>query len=418
MWVENSVFYHIYPLGLCGAPLSNDFFSEPVNRLSKLATWIPHLCDLGCNAVYLGPVFESGSHGYDTADYFTVDRRLGTKDDLKELINAFHQAGIKVILDAVFNHVGRHFWAFEEVRREGKASPYCSWFKLNFDYDNSFHDGFCYYAWDGCDDLVKLNQRNPEVRRHIFEAVTMWVKEFDIDGLRLDVAHYLRKPFLRELRQHCNHLKSDFWLMGEVLFGNYNRQMNPQMLNSVTNYEAYKGLHSSCTNHNMFEIAYSLNRQFNETDGLYRNSFLYNFLENHDVSRIATILNNPAQLKPLYTLLFTLPGIPSLYYGGEWGLSGCRDNSDTEVRPTLELQQDTELTAHLKYLIAYRKNSQILTYGTYLEVAVRNNLLAFTRNLPQGALLIAINIGTDCEEFDFNGCRYSLPPYASEIYTL
>lgn len=417
MWVDQSVFYHIYPLGFCGAEPENDFYAKPRPRLSKLLDWLPHLQSLGVNALYLGPIFESSSHGYDTADYSLVDRRLGTKQLLKEIVSAYHAAGIRIVLDGVFNHVGRGFHAFEEVRRCGRSSLYCSWFrKLSFDRDNRYHDGFCYEGWDGCDNLVKLNLRNPQVVEHLLAAVTYWIKEFDIDGIRLDVAHYLPSPFLSELHRTCRRLKEDFWLMGEACFGDYRRLVAPGKLDSVTNYECYKGLHSSCNENNMYEIAYSLNRQFGEGSGLYRGLNLYSFLDNHDVSRIAEIIKDSRQLKPLYTLMFAMPGIPSLYYGSEWGAKGCRQRSDAEVRPCLELQADVDLTLHLKYLINLRKNTPALAYGSYHEEVLNNQLLVFSRTFQNQTVLAAINIGADYQQFKFKEESYSLPPFSSEIY--
>ncbi len=411
MWAENSVFYHIYPLGFCGAPAVNDHVSEPSFRLAKLLDWLPHLKTLGANALYLGPVFESVAHGYDTADYFWIDRRLGSNEDFKSLVAVLHQNGIRVVLDGVFNHVGRNFWAFEDVRRNGADSRYCSWFRLDFGHDNRYHDGFCYEGWDGCDDLVKLNLTNPEVRQHLFLAVAMWMDEFGIDGLRLDVAHYLNSGFLRELRQMCLSRRPDFWLLGEIVFGDYRRLVNPQMLDSCTNYELYKALYSSCNDNNMFELAHALRRQFEPGAGVYAGLNLYGFLDNHDVSRIATVLKNPAQLKPLYGLLFTLPGIPSLYYGSEWGASGSRERSDSEVRPALELGPDNDLSRHIAWWAEFRRRSRVLAHGGYRELEVRSGLLVFRRFLEGQNLDIAVNIGAEPQKLTLEGREYSVLPY-------
>lgn len=418
MWADESVFYHIYPLGFCGAEPENDFASQPRPRLTKIASWFDYLIDLGVNAIYLGPVFEATRHGYDTADYFLVDRRLGTNHDLKNLVGLAHQKGLKVILDGVFNHVGRHFFAFENVLQQGLESAYCSWFKLNFEQNNRFNDGFCYEGWDGCDDIVKLNLKNPQVKKYLLSAVVYWIKEFDIDGLRLDVAHYLDRGYIKELRKTVTQAKKDFWMMGEIIMGDYRRLANPCMLDATTNYECYKGLHSSCNDNNMYEIAHSLNRQFAEEQGIYRSLNLYNFLDNHDVSRIASMLKDRRCLKSLYTLMFSMPGIPSLYYGSEWGLEGCRDKSDAEVRPALELQNDTELTKHIRYLAWQRRNSKVLAYGNYNQLLVDNDFLAFTRTYQERTVIVAINIGARIQHFNYNGRHYEIAPYGSEIFNL
>ncbi|MEO1255282.1 MAG: alpha-amylase family glycosyl hydrolase [Bacteroidota bacterium] len=157
--------------------------------------------------------------------------------------------------------------------------------------------------------------------------------------MRLDAADAISFDFFPLLKAHCRNQKSDFWLMGEVVHGDYYRWANDEMLDSTTNYEAYKGLYSSHLDCNLFEIAYSLNRQFSE-DGIYKDLTLYNFVDNHDVNRLASNLKNPAHLYTIYGLLFTMPGIPSLYYGSEWGIAGKRtDQSDHMLRPTLSLDK-------------------------------------------------------------------------------
>ena len=241
-WTMDAVFYHIYPLGFCGAPIRNDFNSAPENRLEKINEWIPHLKALGVNVLYLGPVFESTAHGYDTADYFHVDRRFGTNETLAKLIAELHRNGIRVILDGVFNHVGRDFWAFRDLQKNGEDSQFCSWFQgLDFSKRSPFGDAFSYEGWSGCYDLVKLNLHSNEVRDHLFHAIRTWVEAFGIDGLRLDVAECLEPQFLCDLSAFCRSLDPDFWLMGEVIHGDYKKWANPEMLDSVTNYEVYKG---------------------------------------------------------------------------------------------------------------------------------------------------------------------------------
>ncbi|MBE0695410.1 MAG: alpha-amylase, partial [Anaerolineaceae bacterium] len=149
-WSQDSIFYHIYPLGFCGAPFVNDFSSPPVPRLEKISGWLDHIQELGANAIYLGPVFESSAHGYDTVDYYWVDRRLGTNETLADLSREIHRRGMRLVLDGVFNHVGRNFWAFYDVRQKEANSAYCSWFsKLTFTGRSPYGDPFTYEGWDG-----------------------------------------------------------------------------------------------------------------------------------------------------------------------------------------------------------------------------------------------------------------------------
>ena len=395
-WSTDSVFYHIYPLGFCGAPEYNDF-GQPVQRLEQLRDWIPHLKELGINALYLGPVFQSVKHGYDTADYYQVDCRLGDNESFAKLCDALHENGIRIVLDGVFNHVGREFWAFKDVREKGQASPYCGWFHdLNFGGPSPMGDPFWYTAWQGHYELVKLNLRHPDVVRHLLDAVGMWMDKFHIDGLRLDAADCVDFDFFRTLKGFVKARDPEFWLMGEIIHGDYARWANPEMLDSVTNYECWKGLWSSHNDKNYFEIAHSLNRQFGP-GGIYQNLILYNFADNHDVDRLASKLNDPAHLENVYTLLYTMPGIPSLYYGSEWAIQGARSKtSDVVLRPHLELKEmmelDQSLCTHLAKLAAIRSAFPALRLGRYENVVIKNQQLVFRRSTDSQRVYVVLNL--------------------------
>ena len=406
-WSHEAIFYHIYPLGLCGAPRRNDFSAPSQTRLDTIHAWIPHMRDLGINALYLGPLFESSTHGYDTADYYHLDRRLGTDETLVWLVRELHASGIRVVLDGVFNHVGRDFWAFRDVLRNGQNSPYCDWFKgLRFGEQSPFGDPFTYEAWSGHYSLVGLNLDNPAVREHLLGAVRSWIEDFGIDGLRLDVADCLDLGFQRALAAFCRGLRPDFWLMGEVIHGDYRGWVNPETLDAVTNYEAYKALYSSLAEGNYFEMAYALNRQFGE-GGIYRGMPLYNFADNHDVSRVASNLPNPAHLYPLYCLLFSMPGVPSIYYGSEWGLTGARTpQSDAVLRPRLDLDTiqrtapQPDLPAALRALARIRQELPALRAGDYRQLLVSSHQLAFSRQLDGNTVIVLLNAAAEPVPFD------------------
>lgn len=410
---SNAFFYHIYPFGMCGSPARNDFTAAPGNGLRALKDRIPHLQYLGINAVYIGPLFESTAHGYDTVDYHHVDRRLGTDEDLKDLVSAFHEAGIAVVLDAVLNHTGRHFFAFRDIQEKGPASRFASWYRgVDFSRRSPAGDAFAYEGWSGHYDLAKLDTENAAVREHLFSAVRRWIEEFGIDGLRLDAADVLSPDFMDALSSFAKSLKSDFWLMGEVVHGDYRNWARAGRLDSVTNYELYKGLWSSFNDRNFFEIAWSLNRQ-SGPDGMYRDIGLYTFVENHDVNRVASVLKDDAHLYPLYGLLFTVPGIPSLYYGGEWGLRGEKKNgSDAELRPPVretaehglhsgvpaecESRIDSgALERAIKDFARVRAEVPALREGSYRQLHVSPEQFAFIREPPEGArygaAIVAVN---------------------------
>lgn len=397
-WYNEAVFYHVYPLGLTGAPKEN---REPgvTHRLRTLFPWITHIKDLGCTAIYIGPLFESTTHGYDTRDYKLVDRRLGDNEDFKEFVSLAHQAGIKVVVDGVFNHTGREFFAFQDIQKNREQSRYRNWYKgINFGWNNPYNDGFSYEAWRNCFELVNLNYYEREVREYILDVIRFWISEFDIDGIRLDCADCLDFDFMKEMRRMTSQVKEDFWLMGEVIHGDYARWVNEEMLHSTTNYELHKGLYSGHNDHNYFEIAHTIRREFDENGGIYRGRTLYSFVDNHDVDRIMSKLNNKDHVIPVYTLLYTLPGIPSIYYGSEWGIEGKKQGSnDDDMRPCLDLKEmeeknaHPELTEHIKALGELRKGNEILASGKYRELLLTNRQYAYARILDQEAILVAAN---------------------------
>ena len=390
MWFEQAVVYQIYPLGLCGAPAENDGRLE--HRILRLLDWAEHIRSLGADTVLLNPVFDSDRHGYDTRDYFHLDPRLGTDDDLAQVCRAFHRAGLRVLLDGVFNHVGRGFWAFRDVQEKKWDSPYQDWFRLDFGGNTNYNDGFWYEGWEGHNELVKLNLFNPAVVEHQFQAIRSWVERFDIDGLRLDVAYCLPPEYLKQLRGFTQSLKPDFVLMGETLHGDYNRWMGPELCHSVTNYECYKGLWSSFNSLNLFEIAHSLIRQFGpEQWTLYKGAHLLSFLDNHDVTRIASQLNDPDHLRPTYALMFGMPGVPAVYYGSEWGIRGEKKDGDAALRPALERPEWNDLTDFLAKLAHAKRNSPALCYGGYRNVLLTSRQLIFERACPEERVLVAIN---------------------------
>ena len=394
-WYDEAIFYHIYPLGLTGAPRQNTY-GEPVHRLKTLNPWISHIKDIGCNAIYIGPLFESVGHGYETTDYKKLDSRLGTNEDLKNFVSECHRQGIRVILDGVFNHTGRDFFAFEDIKRNRENSRYKDWYcNVNFRGNNSFNDGFSYDNWGGYDLLAKLNQRNPQVKDYICDVIRFWVREFDIDGIRLDTADVLDFDYMKAMRHVAKEVKADFWLMGEVIHGNYSRWANEETLHSVTNYMLHKALYSAHNDHNYFEVAHTV-KYVSELAG---NSLkLYSFADNHDVERISTKLKNKAHYMPVHVMLYTLPGIPSVYYGSEFGIEGRKERaSDDSLRPALNYDdyKDAINTNPCTKLIAalgkIRRNTPALRRGEYRELELQTTHYAYGRELDGKVVIVAVN---------------------------
>ena len=396
-WYDEAVFYHIYPLGLTKAPKQNSY-EEPVHRLNTILPWISHIKEIGCNAIYIGPLFESVGHGYETTDYKKLDSRLGTNEDLTDFVSECHKQGIRVILDGVFNHTGRDFFAFQDIKKNRENSQYKNWYcNVNFGGNNSYNDGFSYENWGGYDLLVKLNQHNPAVKEYICDVIRFWVSEFDIDGIRLDAADVLDFEYMKALRHVANEVKQDFWLMGEVIHGNYSRWANDGTLHSVTNYMLHKALYSGHNDHNYFEVAHTIKY----VSGMVGNNLkLYSFVDNHDVERIYTKLNNKAHFLPVHVMLYTLPGIPSIYYGSEFGIEGKKEKfSDDSLRPALNYEdyKDAVNTNSYTKLIAalgkIRQNTPALCYGDYKELELQTTHFAYARTLDGKAVITTVNNG-------------------------
>ena len=398
--------------------------------------WIPHMEKLGINAIYFSPVFESDTHGYNTRDYKLIDKRLGANEDFKEVCEKLHAAGIKIVLDGVFNHVGRGFWAFQDVLKNRERSPYLHWFHINLGGNSNYNDGLWYEGWEGNFDLVKLNLQNEEVINHIFDAVNYWIDAFDIDGLRLDVAYCLDHNFVRRLRQFCDNKKQDFYLLGEMLHGDYNQMVNDGMLHSATNYECYKGLYSSFNSMNLFEINHSLMRQFGpENWTLYKGKHMLSFVDNHDVTRVASILTNEKHLPLIYALMFGMPGIPCVYYGSEWGAKANKSEGDPALRACFEAPQWNGLTDQIKKMADAKKHSEALNYGAFRSVVLTNKQCIFERKSENERVLVAINADGESYTAHFDaGCGQAedlltgqlhdfgggseLPPYSAAFWKM
>lgn len=409
-WIHDTVIYNIYPFGFCGAPKQNDF--QLAYRLDKLYDFIPHFKKMGVNCIVFNPVFESSRHGYDTIDYKKIDSRLGDNDSFKKICNTLHQNGIRVILDGVFNHVGRDFFAFKDVRECGMGSIYTSWFhNIRFDQQSPYGDHFSYEGWAGYYDLVKLNLQNNDVVEHLLDAVRYWIDEFDIDGLRLDAANVMDVNFFKRLRGTVKSKKPDFWMYGEIVGGDYNRLANADTLDSVTNYEIYKGLYSSHNDRNYFEFAHSVDRQCGEW-GMYKNIYMYNFADNHDVTRLASIIRDKRLLKNVYTMLYAMPGVPSVYYGSEFAMEGRKQhNSDDDLRRELDLDKlenpDHDLFEHICKLGKLRHSLEALQYGKYKNEMIQLEQLCFSMKTDHQKAYIMLNQSNEPRNIgvntDFNG---------------
>ena len=402
MWAEELAFYHIFPLGFCGTPADNKptAISKPV--IHKISEWIPHIKSLNLNAICLGPIFESSSHGYDTIDFLNIDRRLGANANFKKVADDIHNNGMRLIMEGVFNHVGRDFWAFKNVRKLNKKAAHADWFHITFSGESPYGDKFRYEHDIAHPDMPLLNLKNQHVKNHIFNAVKTWISDYDIDGIRLNRADQLDHVFIWELRAFCKEIKPDFLILGDA-------GQNEQNLDSIVSHACYKALHSCFNDKNMFEIAYLINKQSNS------HKTFYTFLDNHEVSRISTNITNTKHLPLAYTLLMTIPGTPSIYYGSEWGVWGDIREGERALRKCLNLKMDAPLTKHIKRLGKLRAASPALRLGDYNKVYLTNEQYIFTRHFENDMACVAINISDRDHTIKLNGAHFTMAPYSSKI---
>lgn len=396
-WIRHAVWWQTYPLGATGAERTAlPPAAGPVPRLKQLHDWLPHLLSLGCNGLALGPVFESGTHGYDTVDHLRVDRRLGTEQDLTELIEACHASGIRVLLDGVFNHVGRDFPQFREVLEHGAGAPGAAWFDLDPDGDGP--DGFTYRDFEGHSALVALDHGNPDVAEYVARVMTYWCDR-GVDAWRLDAAYAVPPEFWRAVLPRVREAHPDVWIVGEVLHGDYAAYVAESGLDSLTQYELWKAVWSSLNDRNLFELAHALGRH-----GEMVASFLpQTFVGNHDVTRLASRLDDPRTLPAALALLFALPGVPTVYYGDEFGLRGVkeeREGGDDAVRPELPSSQEppgpeaAALADLHRLLIGVRRRNPWLVGARIEDPDVLSNEVLAVRLTGEGqTLAVVLNVG-------------------------
>ncbi|KAH7648008.1 alpha amylase [Cryptosporidium bovis] len=422
-WYKYCNWYHIYPIGLCGAPRYNLEDGHVENRIEELYSleWVYHLKSLKIGGVYIGPVFESYSHGYDTSDLYKIDKRLGSNDHFKKLVRVYHSFGIKVVIDTVFNHVGRNFFAFKDLQIKGEISEYYTWFKnIDFNESSPKGDNFNYTPWHGYYELVTLDHDNYNVKKYLYDAVKYWYNEFNIDGLRLDAADCLSIDFWKQFRQYCkNNFGEKFVLIGEIVHGDGKLWVKPsiysniksyidanQPFDGITNYQLWSAIWTSHNNMNV-EIIVDAIIQQNE---LLNYGWMYNFVDNHDVSRISSQVDREEYLYTIYMILFTIQGSPSIYYGSEFnfkGIKGCGKEADFPLRPKISIDDLIRyknkckcdglynLIRFLSCIRIYPLIGEILNFGEYNHVFNTNKLFIYKRQLKEEFILVGINIDSE-----------------------
>jgi cyclomaltodextrinase len=390
-WVRHALWWHIYPLGFTGADPTG-CTQHQAGGFGQLIDWLDYAVRLGVSGIQLGPIFASATHGYDTTDYYRVDPRLGDDRDFDRFLTAAHDRGLRVLLDGVFNHVGRQFPAFAEVLAQGPAAPHADWFRLTWT-GASEPD---YASFEGHRELVALDHDNPAVVDYVGEAMTHWLAR-GIDGWRLDAAYAVPREFWRRVIDRVRAAYPAAYLYGEVIHGDYAAVVSESGMDAVTQYELWKAVWSSLNDRNFFELAWALKRH-NE----YLDTFVpVTFVGNHDVTRIASRLTDERHLAHALVILFTTGGTPAIYYGDEQAFRGIKEDragGDDAIRPAFPATPEDlapygwpTYRLHQDLIGLRRRNSWLHAARTEI-VELTNQRLAYDATDGTHRLRVLLNI--------------------------
>ena len=378
-WVQHAIWWQVYPLGFVGAYPADPPPTADEHRLSRIVDWLDHAIALGASGIALGPVFASRTHGYDTTDHYRIDPRLGDDADFDHLIAEAHQRGLRVLLDGVFNHVGTDFARY----RDGDAA----WFRQR---------GNTFDTFEGHDELIALNHDSPDVIAYTVDVMTHWLAR-GADGWRLDAAYAMPDRFWAQVLPRVRQAFPDAWFVGEVIHGDYSARVRESGFDSVTQYELWKAMWSSLNDANFHELDWALVRH---------NEFLDDFVPmtfvgNHDVTRIASRLDNTRHLEHALVILLTTGGTPSVYAGDESGYRGVKEErfgGDDAVRPEFTSPltgadaRGQEVFRLHQYLIGLRRRHPWLHTARTSPVRLTNTQYVYATRTGADVLLVALNI--------------------------
>lgn len=395
-WNEQAIWWQVFPLGFVGAEAEALPDAPVTHRLPHLQAWLDYAVDLGVSGLALGPVFAASTHGYDTTDPFRIDPRLGDEADFDALIEAAHARGLRVLLDGVFNHVGRAHPAFQEVLQRGPQAPRANWFRLSWPRGTGPGVEPDYACFEGHRQLVTLNHDAPQVADHVAAVMNHWLAR-GADGWRLDAAYAVPRHFWAKVLPRVRLAHPDAYIVGEVIHGDYAGIVQDTGLDAVTQYELWKAIWSALNDRNLFELAHALDRH----NG-YLDTFIpLTFVGNHDVTRIASRLADERHLPHALAILFACGGTPSIYAGDEQAFRGVKEErvgGDDAIRPAFP-PTPADLAPYgwpiyqlHQSLIALRRRHPWLYRARTRTVHLTNEQLVLTLNEGAGRLLVALNL--------------------------
>ena len=395
--IEQTIWWHVYPLGFVGAERSGRTEPGVVHRLGHIESWLDYAVELGASGLALGPIFSSSTHGYDTVDHFEIDPRLGDKADFAALIQAAHGRGLKVLLDGVFNHVGRAFPAFRQTLAEGPGAPCASWFRCTWPAPSRPNAEPRYATFEGHRHLPALNHDEPAVADYITRVMTYWLQR-GADGWRLDAAYAVPSQFWAEVLPRVRAKHPSAYFVGEVIHGDYAGIVRRGSLDAVTQYELWKAIWSGLKDRNFFELAWALNRH----NGLLDSFVPLTFVGNHDVTRLASRLVDERHLPHALAILFTCGGTPSIYAGDEQAFRGVKEHragGDDAIRPAFPptpggLAPYGWPVYHLhRDLIGLRRARPWLCAARMRPVHLAKEQFVYEVRSDDRCLLVALNLG-------------------------
>ncbi len=395
-WIENAVWWHVYPLGFVGAEPVLEPGRPVAHRLRRLEAWLDYAAELGATGLMLGPIFAATSHGYDTIDPFRIDPRLGDTADFEALASAARARGLKILLDGVFNHVGRDFPAFRTVLAEGPAAPQARWFRLSWPRGTAPGTEPDYACFEGHRSLVTLNHAAPEVADHVAGVMNHWLAR-GADGWRLDAAYAVPPAFWARVLPRVRAAHPEAYIFGEVIHGDYRAFVAETGVDAVTQYELWKAIWSALNDRNLYELDHALDRH----NGFLADFAPLTFVGNHDVTRIASRLDDPRHLPHALAVLFACGGTPTVYAGDEQGLRGIKEDragGDDAVRPEFPetpagLSPDGHgLFALHRDLARLRRANPWLHRARTRRVHLANRQIVLAVGAPEPGLLLALNL--------------------------
>ncbi|MFG6192887.1 alpha-amylase family protein [Nonomuraea sp. JJY05] len=395
-WAEHAIWWHVYPLGFTGAPATaaEETAAMPPHRLRHLESWLDYAVELRCSGLQLGPIFAAESHGYDTVDHFRIDPRLGDDRDFDSLVAKARDRGLRVVLDGVFNHVGRSFAAGEQWFKRGPGG---------------------YEVFEGHHGLVTLDHAEPAVQRHVAGVLDHWLRR-GASGWRLDAAYAVPAWFWRKVLPEVRERHPEAWFGGEVIHGDYAGYVRESGLDSITQYELWKAIWSSLNDRNLFELAWALDRH----DKLLDAFVPLTFVGNHDVTRLATRLDDPRHLGHALVVLFTVAGLPSVYYGDEQAYQGLKEEragGDDAIRPAFPAEPGglapygAEVYRLHQRLIGFRRRHPWLHRARTAAEQLTNTAVALRSRPPAGSgrpreeVVTLLNLGDQPHRFLIDDAR-------------